>query len=96
MEPDFAVIEFQGRPQPLTRKEAVFARAPVRLGGVRVINDKDRRGAYEGFYPMVSTFRHGKSSRRTGTDWNAPRESATRTRNAGSWATRVVMGEVRR
>src|SRR5260370_24830939 len=35
-----------------------------------------------------STFAKEKSSQQTGTDWNAPPESATRTLDAGSWATR--------
>jgi len=41
---------------------------------------------------MVLYIRHGKVVAATGTDWNARRESATRTGSAGSWATRCRDG----
>src|SRR5882762_4958227 len=41
-----------------------------------------------------STFAKGKSSRRTGTDWSAPRASATRMLNAGSSTTKYRDGSI--
>src|SRR2546427_3142466 len=43
-----------------------------------------------------STFAKEKSSRQTGTDWNEPRESATRTPAARSWATRCRDGRIQK
>src|SRR6266705_6289262 len=43
-----------------------------------------------------STFAKEKSSPQTGTDWSAPQASATRTRNAGSWATRGCDGRIQK
>src|SRR6266571_7508039 len=43
-----------------------------------------------------STFAKEKSSPQTGTDWSAPQASATRTRNAGSWATRYRDGRIQK
>jgi len=40
-----------------------------------MINDKDRRGAYEGFYAMVLYIREGKVVARNGNDWNGPRSA---------------------
>ena len=60
MEPDFALIEFKAGPKPLYQKEAVLRERQYGWAVCVLINDKDRRGAYEGFYPMVLYIRHGK------------------------------------
>ena len=60
MEPDFAVIEFKAGPKPLSQKEAVLRERQYGWAVCVLINDKDRRGAYEGSYPMVLYIRHGK------------------------------------
>jgi hypothetical protein len=60
MEPDFALIEFKAGPKPLYQKEAVLRDRRYGWAVCVLINDKDRRGAYEGFYPMVLYIRDGK------------------------------------
>ncbi len=60
VEPDFALIEFKAGPLPLYQKEAVLRDRQYGWAVCVMINDKDRRGAYEGFYPMVLYIREGK------------------------------------
>jgi len=60
MEPDFALIEFKAGPMPLYQKEAVLRDRQYGWAVCAMINDKDRRGAYEGVYPMVLYIREGK------------------------------------
>jgi hypothetical protein len=60
MEPDFALIEFEAGPKPLYQKETVLREHQYGWAVCVLINDKDRRGAYEGFYPMVLYIRDGK------------------------------------
>jgi hypothetical protein len=59
-EPDFALIEFKGGPAPLYQKDTVLRERQYGWAVCVMINDKDRRGAYEGFYPMVLYIREGK------------------------------------
>ena len=58
--PDFALIEFKAGPKPLYQKESVLHDRQYGWAVCAMINDKDRRGAYEGFYPMVFYIREGK------------------------------------
>jgi len=60
VEPDFALIEFKAGPKPLYQKETVLRARQYGWAVCVMINDKDRRGAYEGFYPMVLYIRDGK------------------------------------
>ena len=60
VEPDFALIEFEAGPKPLYQKESVLRERQYGWAVCVMINDKDRRGAYEGFYPMVLYIREGK------------------------------------
>ena len=60
VEPDFALIEFKAGPKPLYQKEAILRDRQYGWAVCVLINDKDRRGAYEGFYPMVLYIRKGK------------------------------------
>jgi hypothetical protein len=60
VEPDFALIEFKAGPRPLYQKETVLRARQYGWAVCVMINDKDRRGAYEGFYPMVLYVRDGK------------------------------------
>ena len=60
MEPDFALIEFMAGPMPLYQKEAVLRDRQYGWAVCVMTSDKDRRGAYEGFYPMVLYIREGK------------------------------------
>jgi hypothetical protein len=60
MEPDFALIEFKAGPKPLYQKESLLRERQYGWAVCVLINDKDRRGAYEGFYPMVLYIRDGK------------------------------------
>jgi len=59
VEPDFALIEFKAGPKPLYQKETVLGERQYGWAVCVMINDKDRRGAYEGFYPMVLYIRDG-------------------------------------
>jgi len=59
-EPDFALIEFKAGPKPLYQKESILRDRQHGWAVCVMINDKDRRGAYEGFYPMVLYIRAGK------------------------------------
>ena len=60
MEPDFALIEFKAGPTPLYQKETLLGARQYGWAVCVMINDKDQRGAYEGFYPMVLYIREGK------------------------------------
>ena len=60
VEPDFALIEFEAGPKPLYQKETVLRAREYGWAVCVMVNDKDRRGAYEGFYPMVLYIRDGK------------------------------------
>jgi hypothetical protein len=60
VEPDFAFIEFKAGPKPLYQKEAILRERQYGWAVCVMINDKDSRGAYEGFRPMVLYIRDGK------------------------------------
>ena len=60
VEPVFALIEFKAGPKPLYQKESVLRHREHGWAVCVMINDKDRRGGYEGFYPMVFYIRDGK------------------------------------
>jgi len=60
VEPDFALIELKAGPKPLYQREAVLRHRQHGWAVCVMINDKDGRGAYEGFYPMVLYIREGK------------------------------------
>jgi hypothetical protein len=60
MEPDFALIEFKAGPAPLYQKDTVLRERQYGWAVCVMINDKARRGVYEGFHPMVLYIREGK------------------------------------
>ena len=60
VEPDFALVEFKAGPKPLYQKETVLRARRYGWAVCVMINDKDIRGAYGGFYPMVVYIRDGK------------------------------------
>ena len=60
VEPDFALIEFKAGPRPLYQKESLLRARQYGWAVCVMINDKDTRGAYAGFYPMVLYIREGK------------------------------------
>jgi hypothetical protein len=60
VEPDFALIEFKAGPKPLYQIETVLRARQYGWAVCVMINDKDIRGAYEGFYPMVLYVLDGK------------------------------------
>ncbi len=60
VEPDFALVEFKAGPTPLYQKETVLRERQYGWAACVMITDKDRRGAYEGPYPMVFYIREGK------------------------------------
>jgi hypothetical protein len=59
-EPNFALIEIKAGPSRLYQRETI-SREPQHGWAVCVmINDRDPRGGYTGFYPMVIYIRGGK------------------------------------
>jgi hypothetical protein len=60
VEPDFALIEFKAGPKPLYQKETVLRERQYGWAVCVMVNDKDSRGAYGGFYPMVLYIRGEK------------------------------------
>ena len=60
MEPKYAVVEFKAGPSPLYQKEALSRDREYGWAVCVTVNDRDPRGAYEGFYPMVVYIRAGK------------------------------------
>ena len=64
-EPDFALIEFKAGPAPLTAvSEREYGWAVCVL-----VNDKNPRGAYEGYYPVVIYIRAGRAVALDGGAW---------------------------
>jgi hypothetical protein len=59
-EPRFALVEFKAGPKPLYQKEALLQERQYGWAVCLMINDKNQRGAYGGFYPMVVYIRDGK------------------------------------
>jgi len=59
-EPQFALLEFKAGPKPLYQREALLKERQYGWAVCVMINDKNQRGAYAGFYPMVIYIRHGK------------------------------------
>lgn len=60
MEPTFALVEFKAGPAPLYQSDALFHDRQYGWAVCVMINDKNARGAYEGFYPMVIYLRRGQ------------------------------------
>jgi hypothetical protein len=58
--PDFAIIQFKTEPRPLYQKGTVLRDRQYGWAACVMVNDKDLRGAYAGFYPMVLYLRGGK------------------------------------
>jgi len=59
-EPRFALVEFKAGPKPLYQKEALLQERQYGWAVCVMISDKNQRGAYEGFYPMVIYIRDSK------------------------------------
>ena len=59
-EPLFALVEFKAGPKQLYQKDAILQSRQYGWAVCVMINDKNLRGAYEGFYPMVIYIRDGK------------------------------------
>ena len=60
VEPDFALIEFKAGPKTLYQKETILGDPQYGWAVCAMVNDKDTRGGYEGFHPMVLYIRDGK------------------------------------
>jgi hypothetical protein len=60
VEPEYALVEFKTEPKPLYQKEAVWGDRQYGWAVCVMINDKDRRGGYEGFQATVLYIRNGK------------------------------------
>ena len=59
-EPRFALVEFRAGPKPLYQKETLLGERQYGWAVCVMISDKNQRGAYEAFYPMVLYIRGGK------------------------------------
>jgi len=59
-EPSFALIEFKAGPAPLYQKDTLLRDRQYGWAVCVMINDRDPRGVYAGFYPMVVYIRGGK------------------------------------
>jgi hypothetical protein len=59
-DPKAAIVEFRTEPQQMYQRSVAFR--PMQYGWAACVwvNDKNRAGAYAGFYPMVFFFRHEK------------------------------------
>jgi hypothetical protein len=60
MEPNYALVEFKAGPAPLYQNETLSRDRQYGWAVCVMINDRDPRGAYIGFYPMVVYIREGK------------------------------------
>lgn len=60
MEPNFALVEFKAGPAPLYQKETLSRDREHGWAVCVTVNDRDPRGAYVGFVPMVIYIRGGK------------------------------------
>lgn len=59
-EPRFALVEFKAGPKPLYQKETLLGDREYGWAVCVMISDRNQRGAYEAFYPMVLYIRSGK------------------------------------
>jgi hypothetical protein len=59
-EPDYAVIEFRAGPAPLYQKDTLARERKHGWAVCVMINERDQRGTYAGFYPMVVYIREGQ------------------------------------
>jgi hypothetical protein len=60
MEPNYALVEFKAGPSPLYQRETLSRERQHGWAVCVMINDRDPRGAYIGFYPMVVYIRGDK------------------------------------
>lgn len=58
-EPNFALVEFKAGPSPLYQGETLSLHREYGWAVCVMVNDRDPRGAYLGFYPMVVYIRGG-------------------------------------
>ena len=59
-DPDFALIELKAGPSPLYQRDTLSRERQYGWAVCVMINERDPRGAYIGFYPMVFYIRGGK------------------------------------
>jgi len=59
-EPNFALIEIKAGPAPLYQTQTLARERQYGWAVCVMINDRDPRGTYAGFYPMVVYIRGGK------------------------------------
>ena len=57
-DPAAAIVEFRAGPQQLYQRETPLRKVQWGWGVCVWVNDKNRRGAYEGFYPMSVLLRN--------------------------------------
>jgi|SRR5687767_3702934 hypothetical protein len=59
-DPKAAIVEFRTELQQMYQRSVAFRPMQYGWAGCVWVNDKNRAGAYAGFYPMVFFFRHEK------------------------------------
>jgi len=60
-EPSFALIEFKAGPAPLYQKDVLLRERQYGWATCVLVNERDPRGIYLGFYPMVVYVRRGEA-----------------------------------
>jgi hypothetical protein len=60
-EPDFALIEFKAGPAPLHQTDTLMRGREYGWAVCVMVNDRNPRGAYEGYYPVVVYIRAGRA-----------------------------------
>jgi len=59
-DPAAAIVEFRAGPQPLYQRETPLRRSQSGWAVCVWVNDKNKQGAFEGFYPMSVLIRNEK------------------------------------
>ena len=60
MDPKDALVEFRSEPQQMYQRKVAMRDMHYGWATCVWVNDKNRAGAYSGYYPMVFFFRHEK------------------------------------
>ena len=59
-DPKEAIVEFRSEPQQMYQRKVAFRDMHYGWAVCVLVNDKNRSGAFAGFYPMTVFFRHEK------------------------------------
>ena len=65
-DPSFALIEIKAGPAPLYQRDTLSRSREYGWGVCVMVNEREERGGYTGYYPMVAYIRGGKVVARDG------------------------------